>query len=48
VSPPLAGVGEVICGRVSDVKIMVEERKIKEPGWFKRKRVRSNFYFLNF
>jgi hypothetical protein len=27
VSPPLAWVGEVICGRVSDVKIMVEERK---------------------
>jgi hypothetical protein len=25
VSPPLAAVGEVICGRVSDVKIMVEE-----------------------
>jgi hypothetical protein len=25
VSPPLAGVGEVICGRVSDVKIMVEK-----------------------
>jgi hypothetical protein len=31
-SPPLAGVGEVICGRGSDVKIMVEERKIHEPG----------------
>jgi hypothetical protein len=43
VSPPLAGVGEVICGRGSDVKIMVEERKIKEPRWFKRKRVRSIF-----
>jgi hypothetical protein len=26
-SPPLAGVGEVICGRVSDVKIMVEKEK---------------------
>jgi hypothetical protein len=48
VSPALAGVGEVICGRVSGVKIMVEERKIKEPGWFKKKRVRSNFYFFNF
>jgi hypothetical protein len=35
VSPPLAGVGEVICGRGSDVKIMVEERKIKEPRWLK-------------
>jgi hypothetical protein len=34
VSPPLAGVGEFICGRVSKVKIMVEGRKIKEPGWF--------------
>jgi hypothetical protein len=29
-------VGEVICGRVSDVKIMVEERKIKGPGGLKR------------
>jgi hypothetical protein len=27
VSPPLVAVGEVICGRVSDVKIMVEEKK---------------------
>jgi hypothetical protein len=27
-------VGEFICGRVSKVKIMVEGRKIKEPGWF--------------
>jgi hypothetical protein len=34
VSPPLAGVGEFICGRVSKVKIMVEGRKIKERGWF--------------
>ena len=34
VSPPLAGVGEFICGRVSKVKIMVEGKKIKEPGWF--------------
>jgi hypothetical protein len=48
VSPPLAGVGEVIYGRVSDVKIMVEERKIKEPRWFKKKWVRSNFFFFNF
>jgi hypothetical protein len=32
VSPPLAGVGEFICGRVSKVKIMVEGKK--EPGWF--------------
>jgi hypothetical protein len=29
VSPPLAGVGEVICGRVSDVRIMVEEENKK-------------------
>jgi hypothetical protein len=35
VSPPLAGVGEVICGRGSDVKVMVEERKICEPGLLK-------------
>jgi hypothetical protein len=48
VSPPLAGVGEVICGRGLDVKVMVEERQIKDPGWFKRKRVRSNFYSFNF
>jgi hypothetical protein len=34
VSPPLEGVGEVICERGSDVKIMVEG-KIKEPGWLK-------------
>jgi hypothetical protein len=46
VSPPLVGVGEFICGRVSDVKIMVEGRK-KEPGWFEKKRVSSNFYFFN-
>jgi hypothetical protein len=48
VSPPLAGVGEVICGRGSDVKIMVAERKIKEPRWFKRKQVGSIFYSFNF
>jgi hypothetical protein len=35
VSPPLAGVGEVICGRGSDVKVMVEGRKIREPGLLK-------------
>jgi hypothetical protein len=27
-------VGEFICGRVSTVKIIVEGKKIKEPGWF--------------
>jgi hypothetical protein len=37
VSPPLAGVGEFIYGRASDVKIMVEGKKIKEPGWFLKK-----------
>jgi hypothetical protein len=31
VSHPLAGVGEVIYGRGLDVKITVEERKIREP-----------------
>jgi hypothetical protein len=40
VSPPLVGVGEVICGRGSDVKVMVEERKKNERAWVvKRKRV---------
>jgi hypothetical protein len=34
-SPPLAGVGEVICGRVSDVKIMVEEENKKNLGGLK-------------
>jgi hypothetical protein len=29
-SPPLAGVGEFICGRESMVKIMVEGKKEKE------------------
>jgi hypothetical protein len=35
VSPPLAGVGEVICGGGSDVKVMVEEGKTCEPGLLK-------------
>jgi hypothetical protein len=35
VSPPLAGVGEVIYGRGSDVKVMVEGRKIRDPGLLK-------------
>jgi hypothetical protein len=34
VSPPLAGVGEFICGRVSKVKIMVEGKRKREPRWF--------------
>jgi hypothetical protein len=32
VSPPLAGVGEGICGRGSDVKVTVVERKNMCPG----------------
>jgi hypothetical protein len=36
VSHPLARVGEFICGRVSDVKIMVEGRKIKSLDGLKR------------
>jgi hypothetical protein len=48
VSPPLAGAGEVIYGRVLDVKIMVEEEKNKKNlGGFKRKWVSSNFYFFS-
>jgi hypothetical protein len=35
VSPPLAGVGEVIFERVSDVKIMVEEENKKNMGGLK-------------
>jgi hypothetical protein len=35
VFPPLAGVGEVICGRVSDVKIMVEEENKRNLGGLK-------------
>jgi hypothetical protein len=34
-SPPLARVGEFICGRESTVKIMVEGKRKREPGWFK-------------
>jgi hypothetical protein len=34
VSPPLAGVGEFICGRESKVKIMVEGKRKREPEWF--------------
>jgi hypothetical protein len=36
VSPPLAGVGEFICGRVSDVKIMVEGKKQKSLDGLER------------
>jgi hypothetical protein len=32
VSPPLAGVGEVICGRGSDVMVTVENEKLASPG----------------
>jgi hypothetical protein len=33
-SPPLAGVGEFIYGRESKIKIMVEGKRKREPGWF--------------
>jgi hypothetical protein len=46
VSPPLAGVGEVICGRGSYVKIMVEEKYVSPV--VKRRWVRSNFYSFKF
>jgi hypothetical protein len=48
VSPPLAGVGEVICGRGSDVKVMVKGRKIREPGLLKGSRLDQLFYSFNF
>jgi hypothetical protein len=35
VSPPLAGVGEFICGRVSRVKIMVEGKNKRARMVFK-------------
>jgi hypothetical protein len=41
-SPPL-GVGEFICGRESKIKIMVEGKRKREPEWFQRKGVSSNF-----
>jgi hypothetical protein len=44
-SPPLAGVGEFICGRESKVKIMVEGKRKESPDGFKRKGVSSNFNF---
>jgi hypothetical protein len=43
VSPPLAGVGEVICRRGSDVKLMVEEGKICEPELLKGSGLDQNF-----
>ena len=36
-SPPLAGVGEFICGRESKIKIMVEGKRKREPDDFKEK-----------
>jgi hypothetical protein len=39
-------VGEFICGRASDVKIMVEGRKIKEPGWFLKESGLAQFLLL--
>ena len=36
-SPPLAGVGEFICGRESKIKIMVEGKEKESPDGFKEK-----------
>jgi hypothetical protein len=41
-SPPLAGVGEFICGRESRINIMVEGKR-KESRMVRRKGVSSNF-----
>jgi hypothetical protein len=46
VSPPLAGVGEVICGRISDVKIMVEEENKRNLGVLKGSRLAQFFLLL--
>jgi hypothetical protein len=46
VSPPLAGVGEVICGRVSYVKIMVEEENERDLGGLKGSRLAQIFTSL--
>jgi hypothetical protein len=35
VSPPLAGVGEFICRRESEINIMVEEKEKESPDGFK-------------
>jgi hypothetical protein len=48
VSSPLAGVDEVICGRVSDVKIMVEEENKKNLGGLKGSGLAQIFTFLIF
>jgi hypothetical protein len=42
----LAGVGEVICGRVSDVKIMVEEENKNSLGGLKGSRLAQIFTSL--
>jgi hypothetical protein len=41
-------VGEVICGRGSDVNVMVEERKMKEPEWLKGSGLDKIFTPFNF
>ena len=46
VSPPLAGVGEVICGRVSDVKIMAEEENKRNLGGLKGSGLAQIFLLL--
>jgi hypothetical protein len=48
VSPLLAGVGEVIWGRVSDVNIMVEEENKKNLGGLKGNGLAQFFYFFSF
>jgi hypothetical protein len=48
VSPLLARVGEVIYGRGSDVNVMVEERKMKEPRWLKVSRLDQILLLLCF
>jgi hypothetical protein len=40
-------VGEFICRRGSDGKDYGGRKKIKEPGWVKRKWDSSSFYFFN-
>jgi hypothetical protein len=48
VSPPLVGVGEVIYGRVSDVKIMVEEENKRNLGVLKGSGLAQFFFFFSF
>jgi hypothetical protein len=48
VSPPLAGIGEVICGRVSDVMIMVEGENKRNLGVLKGSELAQFFTSLAF